>query len=125
MSSLSGGWRLARPASVSSRLSEAVRAECLECRHSFVVFDSSSLGKILVTGTEAGAGLEWLCTADIQTREPGHTVYTLMLSDEAGVEADLTVTRLAEDKFYLVTSCASLEHVMHWLESSLCDKDVR
>ena len=109
----------------SQRLSEAVRAECLECRHSFVVFDSSSLGKILVTGTEAGAGLEWLCTADIQTRELGHTVYTLMLSDEAGVEADLTVTRLAEDKFYLVTSCASLERVMHWLESSLCDKDVR
>ena len=44
---------------------------------------------------------------------------------EAGVEADLTVTRLAEDRFYLVTSCAALEHVMHWLESSLCDKDVR
>ena len=109
----------------SARLSEAVRSECLECRERFVVFDSSSLGKILVTGAQAGAGLEWLCTADIEARERGHTVYSLMLSDEAGVEADLTVTRLAEDRFYLVTSCAALEHVMHWLESSLSDMDVR
>ena len=109
----------------SERLSEAVRSECLECRERFVVFDSSSLGKIMVTGPGAGAGLEWLCTADIMSRELGHTVYTLMLSDEAGVETDLTVTRLAEDKFYLVTSCAAREHVMHWLESSLADRDVR
>ena len=109
----------------SERLGEAIRSECLECRENFVVFDSSSLGKILVTGAGAGPGLEWLCTADILTREAGHTVYTLMLGDEAGVEADLTVTRLAEDKFYLVTSCAALEHVMNWLESSLSRRDVR
>ena len=109
----------------SERLAEAVRSECLACRENFVVFDSSSLGKIMVTGAEAGAGLEWLCTADVQTRDLGHTVYSLMLNDEAGVEADLTVTRLAEDRFYLVTSCAALEHVMHWLESSLSDMDAR
>ena len=44
-----------------------------------------------------------------------------MLNDEAGVEADLTVTRLAEDKFYVVTGIASLEHVLHWIRSGLED----
>ena len=42
-----------------------------------------------------------------------------MLNDEAGVEADVTVTRLDEDKFYLVSSIASLEHVLNWVRSGL------
>ena len=52
-------------------------------------------------------------------RGPGHCVYTLMLNDEAGVEADVTVTRLEQDKFYVVSSISSLEHVLHWVRSGL------
>lgn len=42
-----------------------------------------------------------------------------MLNDEGGVEADVTVTRLDQDKFYVVTSIASLEHVIHWIRTGL------
>ena len=52
--------------------------------------------------------------------EPGvQCVYTLLLNDGGGVEADLTVTRLGEEAWYLVTSAAATEHVLAWLEAGL------
>ena len=98
---------------ISEDITDLIRAECQQCRDNFVVFDSSAFGKMMVSGPGALEGLQWLCTNNIRTE--GRCVYTLMLNDEAGVEADLTVTRLAEDKFYVVTSISSLEHVLHWV----------
>ena len=46
-------------------------------------------------------------------------MYTLLLNDGGGVEADLTVTRLGEEAWYLVTSAAATEHVLAWLEAGL------
>ena len=52
-------------------MTAAIRAEAAACRADLAVFDSSSLGKVLVRGRGAGRGLDWLCTADIQTAELG------------------------------------------------------
>ena len=49
----------------------AIRAEAAACRADLAVFDSSSMGKVLVRGRGAGRGLDWLCTADIHTAELG------------------------------------------------------
>jgi len=107
--------------SPSSIISNAVKSECYECRNNFVIFDSSSLGKIIVSGKDAASALDWVCTNNIANMEPGQCVYTLMLNDEGGVECDLTVTKMPgeEEKYYLATGCAALEHTCHWLSTNL------
>jgi len=101
-------------------VSKAIESECKECRASCVIFDNSSFGKILISGPDALAGLEWLSTNTVG-RSVGSCVYTLMLNDDGGVECDLTITRTHQDKFYLVTGSAALEHTLHWLARGLSD----
>ena len=69
------------------------------------LFDQSSFGKILVQGRDADRALGRICTADVAV-EPGRIVYTQWLNERGGVEADVTVTRLAADRFLVVTDRA-------------------
>ena len=63
-------------------------------RERVAVFDETSFGKLLVVGRGAEAALQRLCTADVAVQS-GRTVYTGMLNEHAGYEADVTITRLA------------------------------
>jgi 4-methylaminobutanoate oxidase (formaldehyde-forming) len=78
------------------------------------LFDQTSFGKILVQGRDAEAALNRLCTADIAV-EPGLIVYTQWLNDRGGVESDVTVTRLDERSFLIVTSGTSIVRDLEWL----------
>ena len=79
------------------------------------VFDETSFGKLLVVGRDAETVLQRLCTADVAV-EPGRAVYTGMLNERAGYEADVTVTRMARDRYLLVTSAASPVRDADWIE---------
>jgi heterotetrameric sarcosine oxidase gamma subunit len=68
-----------------------------------------------VVGRDADVVLQRLCTADVAV-EPGRAVYTGMLNERAGYEADVTVTRLATDRYLLVTSAASPVRDTAWIE---------
>ena len=81
-------------------------AEQTATRTRAAVFDETSFGKLLVVGRDTETVLQRLCTADVGV-EPGRAVYTGMLNERAGYEADVTVTRLAPDRYLLVTSAAS------------------
>ncbi len=83
-------------------------AEQRACRAAVAVFDQTSFSKYLVTGPEALAALQWLCTADVDVA-PGRTVYTGMLNASGRYEADLTVTRVAAEEFLLFSGSASTE----------------
>jgi heterotetrameric sarcosine oxidase gamma subunit len=83
-------------------------AEQRAARTAVAVFDQTSFSKYLVTGRDAEAVLQWLCTGDVAV-PPGRTVYTGMLNERGTYEADLTVTRLSEDEFLLVSSAATTE----------------
>ena len=83
-------------------------AEQLATRRAVAVFDQTSFSKYLVTGPDAEAALQWLCTNDVVV-EPGRTVYTGMLNDRGTYESDLTVTRLSPEEFLLVASAATTE----------------
>lgn len=83
-----------------------VAAECLAVRDAVAIFDQSSMAKFLVQGRDARAVLDRLGTADVDVA-PGRVVYTQWLNDAGGIEADLTVTRLAEREFMVVTSVSS------------------
>src|SRR5206468_3865012 len=59
-----------------------------------------------------------LCANDVDVM-PGRLVYTQMLNARGGIEADLTVTRLASDAFLVVTSASASTHNSHWIRRHL------
>ena len=83
-------------------------AEQRATREAVAVFDQTSFSKYLLTGPEALAALQWLCTADVDV-PPGRTVYTGMLNKGGRYEADVTVTRLSGEEFLIFSSAASTE----------------
>jgi heterotetrameric sarcosine oxidase gamma subunit len=81
-------------------------AECRAVRDSVALFDQSSMAKFMVQGRDACVVLNRICTADVDVT-PGRIVYTQWLNERGGIEADLTVTRLDENRYLLVTSVSS------------------
>jgi len=94
--------------------SPAVGAEHRACREAVAVFDESSFAKIEVAGPGAAAFLESMC-ANRVAREVGAVTYTQMLNERGGIECDFTVTRLAEDRFRIVTGTAFGQHDLAWI----------
>jgi len=93
---------------------DAVAEEHRAAREAVALFDLSSFTKIRVAGPDALATVQRVFTADLD-RPPGVVVYTSMLNTRGGVELDATVTRLAEDAFFVVTSAAAQTKAFHWL----------
>jgi heterotetrameric sarcosine oxidase gamma subunit len=84
-------------------------AEQQAARQRVAVFDQTSFGKYLVSGPDAADLLQWLCTADVAC-PVGGVVYTGMLNARGTYEADITVTRLSETEFLLVSSATQAEY---------------
>jgi len=70
------------------------------------LLDQTSFGKFLVQGRDAEAVLQQLCANDVGG-PAGRVVYTQWLNERGGIEADLTVTRLSETEFLVVTAAAT------------------
>jgi glycine cleavage system aminomethyltransferase T len=114
-----GGDESLRPRGWAGRnWSPAIERECLAARDAAALFDESSFAKIDVHGPGALAFLEGLC-ANLIGRPTGSVVYTQLLNRRGGIECDLTVTRLAEDRFQLVTGTAFGAHDLGWLRRHL------
>lgn len=96
--------------------SPAIGAEHQACRERAALFDQTSFAKLEVSGLGALAALDRICANRID-RPPGRVIYTQLLNDRGGIEADLTVTRLSEDRFRIVTGTASLRHDRAWIET--------
>ncbi len=84
-------------------------------RTGVALFDETSFGKLLIVGRHAEPVLQRLCTADVAV-PVGRTVYTGMLNERGGYEADVTVTRLAPDRYLLITGSASVVRDRVWIE---------
>ena len=107
-----------RPKGWAGRLwSPAIGAEARACRESAALFDETSFAKIEVSGEGAAAFLESMC-ANRVARDVGAITYTQMLNRHGGIECDFTVTRLAEDRFRIVTGTAFGQHDLAWIRSN-------
>jgi 4-methylaminobutanoate oxidase (formaldehyde-forming) len=93
---------------------KAVGAEHEHVRHHAGIFDQSSFAKFRVTGKGAVEALSWLC-ANRVARDVGKLTYTQLLNSRGGIEADLTVSRLAENDFYIVTGTGFRTHDLGWM----------
>ena len=89
-------------------------AEHRSCREGAAYFDQTSLAKLLVQGPDACAVLNRISSADVDV-EPGTSVYTTWLNDRGGIEADLTVNRLGEDRFLVVTAFSTQVKDADWI----------
>ena len=97
---------------------DAVGAEHAHVREAVGVFDQTSFAKFEVTGPDAEAALSWICAGDV-ARAPGRITYTQLLNTRGGIEADLTVARLAEDRYYIVTGTGFRTHDKGWISDHL------
>jgi 4-methylaminobutanoate oxidase (formaldehyde-forming) len=102
--------------------SAAIGAEALATRTAAGLFDESSFAKIEVAGPGAAAFLGSLCANDID-RPIGSIIYTQMLNRRAGIETDFTVSRLAADRFLIVTGTAVGNHDLGWIRKQLDDDE--
>jgi 4-methylaminobutanoate oxidase (formaldehyde-forming) len=97
---------------------EAVAREHRAVRDAVGVFDQSSFAKFLVTGRDAQAALSWICANNV-ARPPGCLVYTQMLNARGGIECDLTVARLAAERYYVVTGTGCATHDADWIRRNI------
>ncbi len=94
---------------------ERVGQEHQAARERVAMFDLSSFGKIDVRGPGALALLQRL--ADSNTDKPvGSAIYTQFLNTRGGVEADLTITRLGDDYFRVVTGSGFISNDLGWIK---------
>jgi glycine cleavage system aminomethyltransferase T len=82
------------------------------------LFDQSSFAKFILKGRDAAFVLGRICANDIDV-PVGKVIYTQWLNERGGIEADLTVTREAEDAFLIVTGCATQVRDFGWLCRSI------
>lgn len=96
--------------------------ECLATRDRVALFDQSSFTKYLVQGKDACRVLNRISTANMDVAV-GRIVYTQWLNENGGIEADLTVTRLNEREYLVVTAAVSQVRDLAWLRRHLGEAD--
>jgi glycine cleavage system aminomethyltransferase T/glycine/D-amino acid oxidase-like deaminating enzyme len=94
--------------------SPAIGAEALATRQSAALFDETSFSKIEISGPGALPFLQRLCDNEMD-RALGRVTYTQMLNQRGGIECDFTVTRLGEERFWIVTGTAFGNHDLGWI----------
>lgn len=92
----------------------AVGEEHRHVREAVGIFDQSSFAKYEMTGPDALKALDWICANDVG-KPAGRLTYTQLLNSRGGIEADLTVARLSDDKFYIVTGTGFRTHDLGWI----------
>jgi glycine cleavage system aminomethyltransferase T len=89
-------------------------------REGVIAMDMSFMSKFLVQGRDAGDVLEWV-SANRVNGEAGFITYTQWLNDRGLLEADLTVTKLDDDRFWVVASDTAHRHALTWLRRHIGD----
>jgi heterotetrameric sarcosine oxidase gamma subunit len=97
---------------------EYLAAEHKACREDVILMDVTSMSKFLVQGRDAEKVLNNICANDVAV-PVGKVVYTQWLNERGTMEADLTVTRLAEDKYFIVSAGDFYTHDLYWLNKNI------
>jgi glycine cleavage system aminomethyltransferase T/glycine/D-amino acid oxidase-like deaminating enzyme len=97
---------------------DIVRAECDTVRNQVGIFDQTSFSKYQMQGRDAVAVLNKVCAAEVDVAI-GSSVYTGLLNERGGYESDLTVMRLATDKFLLLSGSAQTIRDMDWITTHI------
>ena len=94
------------------------QAEHHAARTGVILMDMAFMAKFDVRGRDAGRVLERVSANQVDG-EPGRITYTQWLNEGGGLEADLTVTKLDDDRFWVVASDTAHRHVDTWMRRHL------
>lgn len=95
-------------------------AEHTAAREGVILMDMSFMSKFLVEGREAGRLLNWISAGNVDG--PSNTItYTQWLDDAGGLQADLTVTKLDDETFWVVSSDNTHRHSLTWMKRQFGD----
>ena len=100
-----------------------IRDEHMAVRENVGMYDMTSFGKIRVEGPDAEAFLNYVGGGDYSVPN-GKIVYTQFLNDRGGIEADVTVTRLTETTYLVVTPAATRLADQTWMMRNKGDFNV-
>ena len=100
----------------------AVGDECSAVRSSVGVLDQTSFAKYEVSGPGAEGFLDRLC-ANALPSSIGRMSLTQMCTPRGGIECDVTVTRIAQNRFYVVSAAATELHDFEWIARHLPEDD--
>jgi 4-methylaminobutanoate oxidase (formaldehyde-forming) len=95
-------------------------AEHQACREGVIAMDMSFMGKFLVQGRDAGALLNYISANDVDG-DSERITYTQWLNEDGRLEADLTVIKLEDEKFMVVTSDIAHRHTETWIRRHIAD----
>nr|MBA3780070.1 FAD-dependent oxidoreductase [Chloroflexota bacterium] len=101
---------------------EPVRSEHIATRSAVALFDQTSFGKAELVGADAARILQRLCGADIDV-PVGQIVYTGLFNERGTFESDVSVVRLASDRFYVVTGSTQAVRDAHWIGRHIASED--
>ena len=99
------------------------RDEHMAVRTNVGMYDMSSFGKIRIEGPDAEKYLNHVCGNDVAV-ETGKIVYTQFLNEMGCIEADVTVTRLSDTAYIIVTPAATVQRELYWLNRHKGDHNV-
>ena len=97
---------------------DAVRREHQAARKAAVLIDQTSFAKFTLKGPDAASALNWIAAGNVD-RAVGSLTYTQMLNNKGGIEADVTVARVARDEFYIVTGTGFATHDFDWISRNI------
>jgi len=93
-------------------------------RENVGMYDMSSFGKLRVEGPDAESFLDYVCGAEMSV-PAGKIVYTQFLNERGGIEADVTVTRLSDEVYLVVTPAATRLADETWLKRRKVEREAR
>ena len=98
--------------------SAIIGAEHRAVRERVGLFDLTPFAKFRISGRKSLSFLEYICSNKID-RPVGTIIYTSMLTPKGGIKCDLTVTRISQDEFMIVTGGGSSKHDKAWISKHM------
>ncbi len=97
---------------------DAVGREHRAARSAAVLIDQTSFAKFILKGPDAPTALNFIAAGNVD-RPVGSLIYTQMLNDKGGIEADVTVVRTAQDEYYIVTGTGFATRDFDWIRRNI------
>ncbi|MCH2365857.1 MAG: FAD-dependent oxidoreductase [Planctomycetes bacterium] len=97
---------------------EPVGAEHRAIREAVALIDQTPFSKLEVSGPGSFEFLQRLVAANLD-KAPGGLTYTQLCNERGGIECDLTIARVEDERFYIVTGTAFGGHDMSWIREHL------
>jgi len=99
---------------------EQWRKEHTACREGVILMDMSFMSKFLVEGRDAGRLLNWISANNVDGQS-GQITYTQWLDEAGKLQADLTVAKLGEERYWVVASDTVHRHTLYWMKHRFGD----